>query len=1181
MLRCKAKEGSRDPIDLCVLSYDSDSMILKSTECVGTHVPNKCCSKCLRLGQSKALHTDIAKWAMRLGLAKHAQALAVGSKEDRDESKAILVSADYYKIQAVKKQVDEVLALEQEEFRLTFIKRKMESINRSARTERLDDWIRESVMHLSFSRQDDVERQAYRSLCRDFCQSLETGAVSKENLQLAARVVGGKLESNKILQCMVLSFFDMKQRQERQCFDRPCTAKFLDSETLAEVAFTLGVDTKTKTLMRSCGVALKGSAKVDFLSESLPQFFMALDPERLTHNARIAGELLQSTNSRQHFLAVDETCWRPTYSLLAGLEVHNKMSIVGGHWKEGDNVALLHNATDLRDDAKAHLTLHFLLSRTDSSQSAYCLSMLPMPHKATGKSLQFLQMAGAVLNSITAAHDVPPAGIAVDGGTANTAILKAVLGLSKPQELASAPFFDKCSLRKVGGIKFFPFSHLLWGQKYRFAGSLDCLHALKRWAAHAFSGSRTVHFGTSPVYPSGMILGGLPAKAVLGSDQQSDTQALQRMTPTYIAQQADSWGLHVFQLLGALASCGWEASDSLSTETRFENSAAGYYLLLLFLMLAHRNFGNRWAAHWLPLQTTRNLAYVCALSMLLCLEVEGDAPIRGRCFAEKVAEHHFSRVKDGYRGQPSISNGITSTHKVHTQQARQPLKFDKIPKPGPALTANVASALATKTWKQCLTFVTWVEPSLSASDLESTFQLWWASDGVAIMSMNRDAQVDDDGESEEEDDEYNGEEQILKDSLIPDTALEGPKSLQTLMSIEDHIANKAEFCAEVDALADGQLTIQDPPPPIEDAVPADKATEAQACKNFVSEMAACSDVETFCMDIAGTSSCNECIQRQEKLKPMIRKFVLGVRVREKILSNAAITGINKHEKSEWHRLEHQLALARQASLDDGSRQSRSVAWRSVQARCAEAVQGTVQGEGPVFSITHYKPEEMESRQFVVFRDVENAEDANVLQLGIVKCVYRGAVCRKNGVATRKMRATKLSMHPLPCSSVSRILIQSLRKYSEHSFFACIFSPAYLLDPVQHVVGEVRCHSYQAQASKILCSFTAETLEAIGKIQDNPDLMKPMADIPMPIPQPDKESISTEGKIYTCQDFQRSVAGTRNIESWMRRLPHMYQLQGIQLLTDEKKSMSQMPLGKSLRMTGKLSVCGQPTAWTWC
>ena len=75
--------------------------------------------------------------------------------------------------------------------------------------------------------------------------------------------------------------------------------------------------------------------------------------------------------------------------------------------------------------------------------------------------------------------------------------------------------------------------------------------------------------------------------------------------------------LHALQLLGALTSGGWEGSRGLGAVERFTNCVTGYYLLLLFFMLAKRNFKDKWAQYFLPLSTTRNTAYVCAMGMLI------------------------------------------------------------------------------------------------------------------------------------------------------------------------------------------------------------------------------------------------------------------------------------------------------------------------------------------------------------------------------------------------------------------------------------------------------------------------------------------------------------------------------------------------------------------------------------
>ena len=88
----------------------------------------------------------------------------------------------------------------------------------------------------------------------------------------------------------------------------------------------------------------------------------------------------------------------------------------------------------------------------------------------------------------------------------------------------------------------------------------------------------------------------------------------------------------------------------------------------------------------------------------------------------------------------------------------------------------------------------------------------------------------------------------------------------------------------------------------------------------------------------GFKSTAKCLDRAFQLLEPIKNYVEDIRKRERILSNASITGeVNPNHA--WNIREHELACARAASLVDGSRTARAIAWMNVQNKlCAPAVQ---------------------------------------------------------------------------------------------------------------------------------------------------------------------------------------------------------------------------------------------------
>ena len=1134
MLKCLPKDKKHpEPLDQCTLMYQEDNLILKHSDCTGSFVGGSCCALCVKLSESKQLHLDLARWGLRFALVEHARALAQGTEEDREDTMAAVASGDFYQMEAVRREADEILDIEQEEARFLYIKRKLDSINKRNRTERLDQWIRDCVVKLTFNKAGETERKAYHCLSKQFCESVQSGKVSTKDLSLAARVASGELNSCKLVSCLVHSFFSMRDRVRRGCKDRLCSGKHLSDEAVAEIAVTLGLDGKSKTLLRNFGVALHRSASIDYTSDTLPQFFVAHESmERLTTNAGLAIQLLQAETTRGFFLAVDETCWKPTYAAVAGLRDPMQAAILGGHFDSSDNWSILYRTDNLPEEKQAHLSLHFLLCRTDQIHQSFCMSMLPMPHNSAAKAPLMLEYAGQALQATANANGVPAMGVAMDGATTNSQLLRATLGLLPQSELSQATFFSECSTEAMPAkIRYWPFRSLVWKKKHRILGSLDCLHALKRYTTHHFAGSRVVHFGHSAMIPSTLLVGGIPYKSYVGYDAQSDKECMTRLNPTYVPAQPHTWGVWVYQLIGSLASCGWEGSRNISAHDRFSDCCMGYYLLLLFCFLAKHFFPDTWSKHWLPIQTTRNLAYVCGLGMILVMPrpEDKDTAVLGDCFAEKIVEHHFSAIKAHCRGRPCLRDGVTGTQKVHMAHAGKPLQL-KEPKTGPALTDQVVSNLAATAWELSVRFVTWVEPGLTSSELQQNFQLWWASEGLGIFSMNKNHEWQDD-ESEDDAAGDGDEAEVLEDDSKEASA---DKDLETLQCIEDHLAAKAEMSAMAEA---GPSKI------VSDEA---EAESAETSHSFMHELKKCCDTEAF---DDTESSCDACLKRQQRLIPLIKAYVTQTRQRERIIS----VGGAKYD-SQWHRMEHELAVARAASLHDGSRMSRASQWRAVQNKVEHAVSTDETQCGPIRAITHYRPEQSDSRQTVLLR----LEGYDNLQVGIVRAVFRGSVSKKSGETTRRMRTAKLSVHPLPASSCSRVLVHQLVQYSEHSFYQTGMSPIFLVDPVQHIVGEVQLSQCIVKQSRIQCTISKETLDAVAKLEAQPDLLEKM---PLPnIPVPEPGELKTEQKLYTFQDFTRTMAGTKAIEGWMRELPRMYETAGIELLK-EGKIRVKMPGGQ--------------------
>ena len=191
-------------------------------------------------------------------------------------------------------------------------------------------------------------------------------------------------------------------------------------------------------------------------------------------------------------------------------------------------------------------------------------------------------------------------------------------------------------------------------------------------------------------------------------------------------------------------------------------------------------------------------------------------------------------------------------------------------------------------------------------------------------------------------------------------------------------------------------------------------------------------------------------------------------------------------------------------------------------------------------------------------------------MGIVQTIYRGAKLKdvKNGAKNpRKMRVCKPSGAPLPATCTSRIRMLLLTNVEGNRYFSCCLSPVIMLDPCCQVVAEAPVETVHVAETKIIMMFTEKVMNAIAKIKEKPELLNvqdatgdekaseaseasdPVADAPL--------------TIYARASFNRLLAGTKNIQSFLRDLPRLWQAAGMSFLDKEQKITVPKSGGKTL------------------
>ena len=81
-------------------------------------------------------------------------------------------------------------------------------------------------------------------------------------------------------------------------------------------------------LLKVFGVSLKSKSKIDWQAPCLPQPYTAhRSPDVLQANSARALQLLECPETRNYFVALDESAWKPTFSCIAGSQIGNLCTV--------------------------------------------------------------------------------------------------------------------------------------------------------------------------------------------------------------------------------------------------------------------------------------------------------------------------------------------------------------------------------------------------------------------------------------------------------------------------------------------------------------------------------------------------------------------------------------------------------------------------------------------------------------------------------------------------------------------------------------------------------------------------------------------------------------------------------------------------------------------------------------
>ncbi|CAE7212132.1 unnamed protein product [Symbiodinium sp. CCMP2592] len=1163
----------------CTFAFKEETVVLKHEDCPGRHTGGDPCPMCLKLGNTKEVHEHICLWSWRLQMVAYAKKLSLAPAQEAQCMLEEMWDRDFAQMKMARNEMEQILPLPARS-QFMVIKRKLEAIPAYRRTDRLHAWILGVLQALpSQDAYSDDEKVLYQQLSQGFVEALHEGRVRDDDLRLAAKVASGKLAGHTAIAYLFHAFFDMEAKK----------ARGLERETAQELIWLLGSGSGARDAVKLFGVNLPKQTALNFESSLVPKPFLAIrHSQQLDASVRLVRDRLGIPRTRSWFVALDETYWRESYEQVSGLlrsEEGLPVVVGGGFHEEPEHCFAELPANNLRNlpqSKLAKMTVHAIVCRSDGHKEAWDVSMTPMlpgPSSSSGdKAELFVTVLGQTLQAMTEAAGLPPFGFAVDGGSSNYLARKLAMGLEPLERHATKPFFKDCVHEPVRLGPFFPFSRLVHSPSGEtILASLDALHVAKRLSCHHQSASRTPCWGASHCDLTTALQAGLPHRAYIVHDDMSDLQAAQRANPAHLKSRWSTFGHHGFALVFALLMWGTESGGQLSARSRFKALVTCYFLVMMNLQHTQLIYGERYLEYSLPRQTLRNLLHLCYLGILTTLypgEKNRDS-LRSNCFQEKVAEHHFGKLKSFFRGNASVAQALWATQRCHFEQLRSDFL---LPEPfWSKVEMSDAKGLVEECFSEAACTLSWMVVGRAPDKIEDDFKPWFKSTGKTLLTQGleeNDAQEFTDfpeGYIEDCEEDEPGQEHALLESVEDIGWVDHVANKQALEQLlhgqaPPEVAGGGALVAEPEAKAaekpesavptpapDGAVVAQpeaEGAEKLESAVPTpapDRAVvsaEIHEVRTWSDLLGLLKNLPEFDMTKDTSTVLSACLTRQAMMMPRIRALAAASALHGSVLSKASIKGTGHQCQSDWHALVHELSLARAATMSDGRRQSRAAGWMAVQDACQTAAgnEAGIAGELLV-KTTHFRPLTNEENPQVLLYLGGDAE----VHIGVTATVYRGALLKSTAASgSRRMRVTKPAVHSLPVSSCARLRVFRAQTVAGNArqYAVCSTSTAELLDPLGTVLGQLTPTSIAfdgfMDAALLVIRFSEKQVACISQVGAQPNLFvaKDVGEIPVP---------EVKHTIYSHRDFKPGVKGAENIVKYMSDLPSVFEKRGLKFL----------------------------------
>ena len=660
------KEGWNDPLGDVIFACD-EKVSVQSKDCKGPcQKVDKACSACVKLCRRKNFRACIASKSYLIDLARYAHKLFHASAEEVQILVEEITSRDYRLLELAGNDFEAICAMPSKVSQVAKIRSHWEHIPAWRFSDAMQAFKQHWLPKTDLYHSTDIQAQAHASLVASLGQSVAQGTVRQLDLSLASKIAAGALRCDSLVDGLITTFLqtlDSSLRNKR----RRASGQWIDAEALMDAAHTLGRGPEAASLLFRFRVNSKLLPKLSFNCSALPDSFVSIrDREILKQSYQKIQCLLKAPSGRLH-LVVDETTWSPSYQQARQFR-DGEDRILGGAWDvEASNdwsclAPEKHSLASLPKQHMAKTALHVVAHRVDCTRFVFELCCLPT-RTVLGTSDVMFTLLSQVLDAATEVSDGrAPSGIAFDGATVNSKLLRFFVGLLPAEEWESLPFFQHCRIN-YPKFKYWPFGHVLHKDDLMvsFHGAW---HLQKRYSLQFMSSARKVRFADLFTDLSSMLHEKLPVRAYMCTDVQSDKQAIMRLSVPFLTRSWSGLGQIAYALVAALLASGTTASPGFSKRETAANAFSAFYLLLLHVV--YNDQSKRDGTESIHITTLRNATALASCIITACM-----TSVEHRHIQEKTVEEHFSRIKSAYRGHPSVRDGQFGVLCTHAKQAKR------------------------------------------------------------------------------------------------------------------------------------------------------------------------------------------------------------------------------------------------------------------------------------------------------------------------------------------------------------------------------------------------------------------------------------------------------------------------------------------------------------------------------